>query len=486
MVVLKIGEEKRENKAKKFLKKYKKIIAFSSLFLFFSSFQKDFHKNVFKKIEIENDEYQDINDGYLVNRLERIIKSDKFGDEEKAFLMKIFDLPKRERNDALKMLEFILYHKDYKKGLIKDIAAILDEARREDKSSFRTIYEDISDMLLNRNFSFEWISKENLETLVKIKALIEEYEKEEMKKNTYNSLGKVIFWIKDFKQLESLHFLLNFKKPPFLYLVNAYKEWIKRDYGNITENKNLNKAMDYLKKHKKPFYLLLDYTYAFSFLNESYIELINSKFNVDFFLRYEKDLLLYQLEAATSSLLENKLLAIAVLQKEDYNGVLYKFSKNLRKLVNKYKILFYEVSNEEEFYKTLKNVYEEFGKINVLIIAGHGDERGTAFSYKESEKETLDISDEKEIEKLKGFFDEKSSIIMFSCSTGKGNENIASLLSRTLEVTVFAPSENISNVDFIFDERGEIKWVKFDGKIVKGINNKKQNHIEEEKPEYEK
>ena len=470
-------KEKKRN-IKSIIKKYKQLIPASFLIFHLFSYSKDVHKPFIIDVTTYNNNlYQNTDSVYFVYGLERIIKSKNFGEEEKKFLVNILKLDDEEKNYAIKMFDILLYKRDYKKGMIKDISFMLDKALKEelkeedkkDKKFYRSIYEDVSDMLLNRNFSFSWLTHENIKTLVKVKLLIENVERKEYLVYTSQSLGRFLFWMKDITYLERLYYSLNFKMSNFLYLLNAYIEKMRSNKDNmcsVKEHENVEKSLSFLEKHDKPLYFLIDYAYAFSLFDEHYIKFFNSAFNIDHFLRYNKEILQHLLETFSEPL-ENKPLAVVILQKEDYNGVLYKFAKVLSKLINNYKLLIYEVSNEDEFYKRLNEVYEDFGKINILIIGGHGNEEHIAFSFKAKEKEKLDKSDKKEIEPLKNIFHENSLIILFSCSTGKGENSIGELLSKTLNVKVFAPSKDVRSMDFMLDENGKVVGVIYDGEQIR-------------------
>ncbi|KPJ64750.1 hypothetical protein AMJ44_12190 [candidate division WOR-1 bacterium DG_54_3] len=107
---------------------------------------------------------------------------------------------------------------------------------------------------------------------------------------------------------------------------------------------------------------------------------------------------------------------------------------------NDYRVLYYEVSTDRDFYKRLKEATKD-QKASLLLIGGHGTPKGVnfgseSFDYQE-EVYFLDLSDKEEMNRnrigdlVDGVLEDGGQIILCSCSTGHGEDkklNMANLL----------------------------------------------------------
>ncbi len=373
-----------------------------------------------------------------------IVNSEKFGDDELKFLENISDYGKFETRAALSTFYNIVNSEEYQKGMIKNMYFLIEEAENDIKLPIveTNLYDLLWSLSSNEKFSLDWIKRENIKKIKEIKKLIVENQKDEYKFFTFYTLNVLLSKIPKEKSIDEIFYLTHLNPQSPLILVNSYYEWIRLYKQNlIYDNQYFQKAMIYIEAKKKDKSFIADYTYALSFLEESYVELLNKKFNIDYFLRYSKDLLINFLLTATKSdeNINKRKLAVVIFNKGDFNGSFYRAGKSLDPLVNYYRVLIYEVSNENEFYEKIREAYEEYGKISALIIGGHGSLKSISLSLNENEEEKIDVSDAYELERLKGFFDKRAVAVLLSCETGGRDNSIASLLAEKLHLYVYAP-----------------------------------------------
>lgn len=159
-------------------------------------------------------------------------------------------------------------------------------------------------------------------------------------------------------------------------------------------------------------------------------------------------------------------LAIVVYPKEDWNGAMrpdnlwgssYSYVNELRE--KGYRVLYYEARTETDLYDAIR----EGGtsqKISVLLIAGHGDSETIDFggNYRlRREVYYLGLNDMNEMRKLAGLMAEDCVVILESCSTGAGRNNIARALGRALPgCSIFAPKFDCAGFGFRYDENNRV------------------------------
>jgi hypothetical protein len=401
-----------------------------------------------------------------------LVNSEKFGDDELKFLENISDYGKFEIMAVLSTFYNIVNSEKYQKGMIKNMYFLIEEAENDIKLPIveSNLYDLLWSLSSNEKFSLDWITRENIKKIKEIKRFIVENQKE-YKFFTFYTLNVLLAKIPNEKNIDEIFYLTHLNPQSPLTLLNSYYEWIRLYKQNlIYDNQYFQKALIYMEAKKKDKSFIADYTYALSFLEESYVELLNKKFNVDYFLRYSKDLLINFLLTVTKSdeNINKRKLAVVIFNKGDFNGSFYRSGKSLDPLVNYYRVLIYEVSNENEFYEKLKEAYEEYGKISALIIGGHGSLKSISLSLNENEEEKIDVSDVYELERLKGFFDKRAVAVLLSCETGGRDNSIASLLAEKLHLSVYAPkgSAVADKVKIIVGNNG-IEDVEYDvGKVL--------------------
>jgi thioredoxin 1 len=147
---------------------------------------------------------------------------------------------------------------------------------------------------------------------------------------------------------------------------------------------------------------------------------------------------------------------------------------NIDDFANQYDVLYYEISNESQFYQVLEEIKPLRANIKVVIIGGHSTRKYLSFGENDPrnvdiprEDLVLDFSDRAELSNYSGFFRD-SIVIVDGCSTGAevkevDSTNIANLLSQTIArgaEALYAP-KSIANSRFEFSSNGSFIQPRF-------------------------
>lgn len=170
--------------------------------------------------------------------------------------------------------------------------------------------------------------------------------------------------------------------------------------------------------------------------------------------------------------------AVIVFSKEDdgtpgrYPGVLSQ-NQIAELIAKKYKVLYFEVGKDEEFYQAVQDSGKT-KKISLLVIGGHGGRTYTSFGAAgdgnsisltqllDEENKFLDIGDTGEMSSLSlgQYLEEGATIVLQSCATGEGGSeesNVANTLKKIFpNCYIFAPM-GVSYINgFIYDENNRV------------------------------
>jgi len=145
----------------------------------------------------------------------------------------------------------------------------------------------------------------------------------------------------------------------------------------------------------------LNFAYAFSTIGKEKTMVLYEKCGIEYFGRYSKEML----EEAYSSLVpeykkDRPLLAV-VYNKNDWNGSFYASGLELDGLREYYKVMLFETDSEKKFSKIMKKTAEDYKPIHLLVLGGHGGSDSIQLGRSNNEKEKLDLTDKKELKKLK-------------------------------------------------------------------------------------
>jgi len=200
--------------------------------------------------------------------------------------------------------------------------------------------------------------------------------------------------------------------------------------------------------------------YALATNGEEKTKKLNKELNIEFFGRYPKEILEKVYENLTRAPTTGKPLLLVVFAKEDGNGAFYYAADKMQPLRRFYKLLITETDTKKGFYRSIPDIASRHGKIDTIIIEGHGYPNEIHFGDNIDEnKEKIHASDKMRFG-LKKYFIKKPTIIMDACSTGKGKYNIARSFSQ-LNARVFAPIKPSSLEEYLLDSMGRIQDVKY-------------------------
>ncbi len=137
-----------------------------------------------------------------------------------------------------------------------------------------------------------------------------------------------------------------------------------------------------------------------------------------------------------------------------------------------YRVGYRQVSSDEEFIRVVKETGDKH-PISLLLLHGHGRGEWVTFSKNGTEDEKsihdtnrLDVQhDAGKLAVLRTSFAPGATMVLYACSTARGGKtatNVATMIARALPaVRVFAPLEDVSTYQLVFDERNGIEDVQY-------------------------
>lgn len=223
--------------------------------------------------------------------------------------------------------------------------------------------------------------------------------------------------------------------------------------------------------------------------------LLNEQFGICNFARYPEEMLIAQYDEVDKTDIPY---GVIMFSSFDHNGAFYTDRQNLnslhRQIKGKYALRVVEAVGKLDIAKRLHRLSRKYGdnnKISFAIVGGHGNEDSIQFGEGRSVEGAFNYSDvffesvfgRGRLAGYSNYFVKNPTVILLSCSTGKGKKGgIAGILSSTFG-TVIAPSENVTGASFkIAEENGRLSFeVKYKGAktvtFVKGrpVNPNTQN-----------
>jgi hypothetical protein len=205
-----------------------------------------------------------------------------------------------------------------------------------------------------------------------------------------------------------------------------------------------------------------NFAYAISTIGEEKTKLLNRRFGIEYFGRYSKA----QLEDMGNKVANGKPVLLAVFSKDDPPGAFYRVGGQLESLMKYYNVVIVEVNSDTEVYSRIREMSGAYGKIDTMLIAGHGSPEkimlGKPPSGPARDEDTLDLMDGSKLASVRQYFVDKPTVILESCSTGKDEKSIGALLSRIWGARLFAPTVPSSESKYELEKDGKIKNVTYD------------------------
>ncbi len=205
--------------------------------------------------------------------------------------------------------------------------------------------------------------------------------------------------------------------------------------------------------------------------------LLNKQFGICNFARYPEEMLIAQYDEVDKTDLPY---GVILFNSFDHNGAFYETRKGLnslrKQLKGKYSLRVVETNGKLDIVKRLHKLSRKYGdshKISFAIVGGHGDKNTIEFGKDDSSEQRLSYPEffidsvfkRERMAKYSGYFTDNPTIVLISCSTGKSEKGIASLISESYG-TIIAPSEDTAGSSSfkITEEGGKLFFkVKFPG-----------------------
>ncbi len=276
--------------------------------------------------------------------------------------------------------------------------------------------------------------------------------------------------------MDNVLFLLGQKRANanrlFILLANSAEQGVLSD--DVSFQKKFEWARHIAKeagaKYKNP-EVCLNFAYALELLGEKRTVLLHKDYGIEYFGRYPKELLEELLRSEHPRHRKSDPIAFVIYNKNDWNGAFYQSADLLLKLMKTHKIFIIEVKHDREiskrigeflsFHKSRFGGFFTGGKIDTLLIGGHGNPKGIRLGLSKGSSSRITSSDMKMLKMLRQYFSKKPTVILESCSTGRGEYAIGARISRALGARLFAPRRSGSLKNIELGEDGKVLGVEY-------------------------
>lgn len=237
--------------------------------------------------------------------------------------------------------------------------------------------------------------------------------------------------------------------------------------NNETIKRNYDKADELVRKLniKRDGETVVNFAYAIAVLGERKTAELHGKNGIIYFARYSPKMLEEAYANLDQKRKSDKPILVIAYNKNDWNGAFYAgVGTNMQDLTKNYKVIIYEVEGEQRFYEKLLYTNLNYGKINTIIIGGHGSSDRIQMGLPTDEG-SIDLGDKINLSMVSDIFDRKGGrpkVILVSCSTGKDENAIGGLISRTWGADLEAPKIPANIKRFNLAMNGEIKSVTYE------------------------
>ncbi len=205
----------------------------------------------------------------------------------------------------------------------------------------------------------------------------------------------------------------------------------------------------------------LNLSYGIAAIGEERTAALHRTMGMEFFLRYPKSALMEAYENMSATGASEKPVLLVVFNKNDWNGHFYREGAALVPLAKHYNMLIAEADSEDSLYLRLKSASKDYGKIDTLILAGHGARNSVQLGASD-EKGEIDLTDGAELAAVMDAFVAHPTVVLASCSTGEDDKSIAKLIADEWDALVFAPVKAITKTDYNLDSDGKLVSVSYD------------------------
>lgn len=288
-------------------------------------------------------------------------------------------------------------------------------------------------------------------------------------------LEKVMLFIEESGDLQVLDAM--FANPVFrLEMLDQENLDRARDIVEQVNTANSDKAGGYLDADDIE--ILTNFSYALNVFEddknatkEEKIKKLTDERGIIYFARYSEKMLNQIYSSLDPDHKKDRPVAYAAFNQNDWNKSFYWKYDDLDKLLKYYNVIIYEMDSEDKFYDSVKETAEKHGRIDSLVIAGHGQAKEVNLGSGSGEASDIDTGDEKELGALNLYLVDEPTVILIACSSGHTNESIGAKLSDIWYATVWAPDEPTSLKNISTYKNGKIKGVKYYDKLTNKFEN---------------
>ncbi len=213
------------------------------------------------------------------------------------------------------------------------------------------------------------------------------------------------------------------------------------------------------------------------FGTEKVVKLYNN-FGIEYFMRHSDKIIDEMCARIDEKYTSEKPVLLIAYNKDDWNGAFYLNNTKVEELTRYYRIVLIEMSTEDEFYNQVANVARDYGQIDTVVIGGHGKPDGILLDRRYDEKGQLDLTDKKELRKLRKYFVDEPTVILDACSTGAKGDSMGEMISEVWNAHLFAPEIEASIKEYTLQDDGKILGVEYtvvSSEYLKWIPHKKSD-----------
>jgi thioredoxin 1 len=255
---------------------------------------------------------------------------------------------------------------------------------------------------------------------------------------------------------------------PAQTMYSAFSQANSYSAGNENPLDYYEKGRDLAKRLGAPKTIATWINFAFgcATIGEEKTERLYREFGIEYFTRYGG--YLPSNRQAIESMLQRltevswgerdlgKGIALVATTKADWNGAFSYAGRGISEIVDKYRTFAVEVKGDWELFEKIMYISRIYGKIDVLVLRGHGDPCSVNLGAGCTYASDLDTTDYGRIASLKPAFGKNAQIVLDSCSTGRWeNGGIARVISKAVRGSrVFAPGTDSGIVSITCLERG--------------------------------
>jgi hypothetical protein len=203
----------------------------------------------------------------------------------------------------------------------------------------------------------------------------------------------------------------------------------------------------------------VNFAYGIVAVGEHNVRELHQQLGMRFFMRYSRTTLRELVGNLSES--DSRPLLVAAFNKNDWNSAFYREGMGIETLMRYYRVIIVEVSTEGELYDRIRSVPASSGRINTLLIAGHGQADSVQLGAPD-EAGRIDTTDGTELEGLRDHLAAHPLIVLISCSTGESDKAVGHTIADGLRAVVYAPVTPSTRTVFHLDSSGRIERVSYD------------------------